>query len=225
MSKRAVVLLSGGLDSCILLTQFIRRGVECYPISFVYGQRHNRELDAAADIAGHFGLQFKLLDIQNIFSTLSGCLIDGSEIPTGMTYEELKSADGVAKTYVPYRNGILLSIATAYAYDIGATIVAYAAHATDARGGAYPDCTPVFANSQSETIFYGTGSQVILQTPFINLTKGEVLKQGLDLEAPLHLTWSCYLGGEKPCGECPTCLERAEAFRFVGAEDPTISKE
>ncbi len=221
---RILILLSGGLDSTVAMAWGKARGYNSIPVSFRYGQRHEKELESAEKVAKFFGEELFVFDLRPIFSDLSGCLIDGSPIPQGMTYDELKGASGIAPTYVPFRNGIFLSVATAFAYNQGILRVCYAAHATDARGGAYPDCTPAFTQAMKDTIYYGTGSNVDLLTPFITKTKGEVLEDGLKLEAPIHLTWSCYLGGERPCGECPTCLERAEAFRYTGTTDPLLEE-
>ena len=224
MDNAIVILLSGGLDSTIAMSWARAKGLDPVPISYQYGQVHNKEVEAAMNVAKFFGTPINVFDLSDIFESFTGCLLGTEPVPLGMTYDELKAATGIASTYVPFRNGILLSIATAFAYDNNIPLVAYAAHATDARGGAYPDCTPAFAGAMRDTVFYGSGSRVDLQTPFITMTKGEVLKMGLTLEAPIHLSWSCYLGGERPCGECPTCLERAEAFRFAEVPDPLLKE-
>jgi 7-cyano-7-deazaguanine synthase len=226
MNDAVVVLLSGGLDSTIAMAWARAKGYQVIPVSFVYGQLHTREVESATHVANFYGCKnLALFDLTSIFENFTGALLGTEPMPMGMTYEDLKEAEGIASTYVPFRNGILLSIAAGFAYDNGIPNLCYAAHATDARRGAYPDCTPAFAQAMKDSIYYGTGSQVDLITPFITQTKGEVLKMGLQLEAPIHLTWSCYLGGERPCRECPTCLERAEAFRFAEAEDSLLKEE
>jgi 7-cyano-7-deazaguanine synthase len=224
--KKMVVLLSGGLDSTTLLAWAKALDYEVVPVSFDYGQRHAKELTAALEVALYYGItEVKKFNLGRLFTdNPSNPLTGGGPMPTG-TYEELIEKTGVAETYVPYRNGIFLSIAAAHALNVGADAVAYAAHATDSRGGAYPDCTETFVAYQRSAIFAGTGQKVTLTAPFVKLTKAEVVKMGMDFEAPFHLTWSCYEGDIDPCGKCPTCLERAAAFKANGIDDPILVKE
>lgn len=224
---KVAVLLSGGIDSTTVVAWAKALGYDILPITFDYGQKHIREVQAVRAIADHFELDRLIkFNLGHIYEGFDGCLVDpNTPMPKGMSYEQLQAAQGTAETYVPFRNGILLSIATARAYMEGFDAVAYGAHSTDARGGAYPDCTETFVNYMTSAIFTGTGKKVTLMAPFIKLTKAGVIAKGLELGAPYELTYSCYEGGDKPCGECPTCLERIEAFRINGVDDPALPKD
>lgn len=128
--------------------------------------------------------------------------------------------EGTVDTYVPFRNGLFLSAAASFALSVNADKVYYGAHADDAAGRAYPDCTPEFAQSMDNAIYEGSGKKVHLVAPLINFNKAEVVREGLKLNAPYQLTWSCYEGGDEPCGECGTCIDRQKAFEANGVEDP-----
>jgi 7-cyano-7-deazaguanine synthase len=117
-----------------------------------------------------------------------------------------------------------LSYAAAIAVSIGAEVVYYGAHADDAAGRAYPDCTPEFAKSMAMAIYEGSGQTCQLEAPLLNMNKSQVVATGLKLKAPYHLTWSCYEGGSEPCGECGTCIDRAKAFEINGVSDPAMKE-
>ena len=125
-------------------------------------------------------------------------------------------------TYVPFRNGLFLSSAASIALSRDCGVIFYGAHADDAAGAAYPDCTPEFNRAIGEAIFEGSGKQLQIEAPFVRMTKAEIVKTGLELGVPYELTWSCYEGGETPCGKCGTCIDRAKAFAANGAEDPAL---
>ena len=135
--------------------------------------------------------------------------------------EEL-GGEGTVETYVPFRNGVMLSIASAIALSLGAGEVYYGAHADDRAGRAYPDCTVEFFASMSEAVMQGTGGLCVLKAPLLYMNKAEVVKTGLELNAPYKYTWSCYEGGETPCGNCGTCIDRANAFKANGVKDPAL---
>ena len=134
--------------------------------------------------------------------------------------EQLRKQPGTVDTYVPFRNGLLLSYATAIAYSVDANIVVYGAHADDAAGRAYPDCTPEFYMGMHNAIRYGTAGKVSLFAPLINMNKAAVVGAGLVLNAPYELTWSCYEGEQESCGTCGTCIDRQAAFGINDVEDP-----
>ena len=121
---------------------------------------------------------------------------------------------------MPFRNGLFLSSAASIAISKGCNVIYYGAHADDAAGFAYPDCSPVFNNAMNEAIWEGSGHQVKIEAPFVNMTKAGIVKMGMELGVPYELTWSCYEGGDKPCGKCGTCIDRAAAFKENGIEDP-----
>lgn len=222
MSK-AYVLLSGGLDSTTLLADCVDKyGIaEVTAVSVHYGQKHSKELERAQMIAGNYGVHHVLKDLSQIIG--KGGLSDPNlEVPR-VDYSEL---EGVSPTYVPFRNGLLLSSITSMAAeDLNAEVVAYGAHAEDAANWAYPDCTPEFIGAMSNAIYIGSYSKIRLYTPFMWLTKSEIVLRGHQLHVPWDLTWSCYEGGDVQCGICSTCRARRTAFRIANVMDPTEYRE
>lgn len=223
---KAVVLLSGGIDSTTCLAGAVKDfGAEnVKALCLSYGQKHKKELESAYKVAKYYGVQLVEEEV-NCFQFSDCSLLVGREDIKHESYAEQLATlggEGTVDTYVPFRNGILLSIAAAYAYSIGADYVYYGAHADDAAGRAYPDCTPEFVDSMNNAIFWGTGKKVKIVAPLLMLNKAEVVKLGLKLQAPYALTWSCYEGGEKPCGKCGTCIDRMKAFEVNGIVDPIL---
>lgn len=235
-SIKAVVLLSGGLDSTVALAEAIDlhgnvlSGEEhVMAVSFSYGQKHTRELDHATQVAGYYGIRHRVVDLPQIFAGTDSVLVAANQKPMPeMSYAEIEDTFGVSPTYVPYRNGNLLSMATTVAMveggpNTGDTIELWAGmHAEDAHNWAYPDCTPEFLGAMANAIYVGTYFQVRFVTPHMWRTKAEVVRRGLDLAAPLDMTMSCYEGTEPACGTCPTCVGRINAFRAVGEVDPIL---
>ena len=213
-----MVLLSGGVDSSTLLYSLHQKAWECYPLTVDYGQRHRRELLAALDVCSRLGLgdRYKCLDLRSLSSLIHSALHGFGEIPEGHYTDKSQEA-----TISPNRNMILLSIAAGYAQTLRATNVAYAAHSNDRT--IYPDCRPEFIRSVGETIELGTGGAVELKESFTDFTKAGIVKLGIVLGVPYELTWSCYVGGDRPCLRCGTCLERIEAFQLAGSPDPLLS--
>lgn len=226
---KAMVLFSGGIDSTTCLGMAIDRyGKEnVIALSISYGQKHEKEIQASNDVAEYYGVEHIKLDLTKIFEYSDCSLLQHStqKIPEEAYAEQLKKTDGKpVSTYVPFRNGLFLSSAASLALSKGCSVIYYGAHADDAAGNAYPDCSSAFNNAISDAICIGSGSQLKVEAPFVNLTKAEVVKIGLGLKVPYELTWSCYEGKEKPCMVCGTCIDRAEAFRLNGVEDPALSK-
>lgn len=224
---KAMVLSSGGVDSTtclgIAVQKYGRENV--ISLSVYYGQKHDKEMHAAKEVAEYYGVEHLELDLLKIFSYSNSSLLKHSteEIPKESYVEQLGETDGKpVSTYVPFRNGLFLSSAASIALSKGCSVIYYGAHADDAAGNAYPDCSREFERAMNEAIFLGSGKQLKIEAPFVGQTKAEVVKKGLELEVPYHLTWSCYEGGEKPCGVCGTCIDRAEAFRLNGVEDPAV---
>lgn len=219
---KAVVLLSGGIDStvCAVIAHDAYGGANVHTLSILYGQSHAKEIEAAKEISRDIGAIHHIVALpEHIFQGAGSALFGEVQMPL-MSYKEIEEAEGVSPTYVPFRNGTFLSIATAMALTLGAGFVYYGAHAEDARGWAYPDTTPEFNGAMANAIYIGTYHKVRLITPLQWMMKAEVIKKGLGIFAPLHLTWSCYRGGQVPCGTCPTCIERAQAFKSLGIPDP-----
>lgn len=227
---KAVVLLSGGIDSTTCLALAVREyGVEnVYALNIHYGQKHARELQSAQNVADHYGVSYVVMDLAGIMKFSDSPLLKGSsrQIKHQSYAEQLEAlgGSGTVDTYVPFRNGLMLSAAAAYALSVGAEIIYYGAHKDDAAGRAYPDCTEDFASYMDQAIFEGSGQKVHLEAPLINLNKASVVAVGLANKAPYELTWSCYEGGEEPCGTCGTCIDRAAAFASNGVADPALHK-
>lgn len=222
---KAVVLLSGGIDSTTCLANAVQTygNANVTALTLLYGQKHDRELQSAYDVAEHYQVQHIVKDLSDVFTFSDSSLLKHSdkEVPFG-TYDEAvtRDTDGMSKTYVPYRNGLFLSYAAAIAYSLGAEIVYYGAHADDAAGNAYPDCSQEFYIAQNKAIYEGTGKKVQMHAPLIQMNKSQIVASGLYHEAPYHLTWSCYLGGDVACGKCGTCNDRIRAFEKNGTKDP-----
>jgi len=224
---KALVLFSGGLDSTTCLALAIERcGAEnVLALSVSYGQKHTKEIDAARAVAAHYGVRLQTLDLAQIFADSDCSLLKGSsaEIPKESYAERLQDTDGKpVSTYVPFRNGLFLSSAASIALSHGCEVIYYGAHADDAAGNAYPDCSSEFNESMNRAIWLGSGKQLRIEAPFVGKTKAEVVAEGLRLRAPYALTWSCYEGGETPCGLCGTCRDRAAAFAANGVDDPAL---
>lgn len=214
--QRAVVLLSGGLDSAVLLALLRFEGWETLALSCDYGQRHRRELDSARALAAHYGLRHETADLRALAHLLSSSLTDTSvAVPHGhYTAENMKS------TVVPNRNMILAAVAAGWAISQKASAVAYAAHSGDHT--IYPDCREEFAQAVDQALRLCDWSEVRLLRPFTGKSKADLVRLGTSLGVPFHLTWSCYEGGDKHCGQCGTCVERIEAFKLAGVSDPTV---
>ena len=213
---KAVVLFSGGVDSTTCLGMAIDKyGKEnVIALSISYGQKHLKEIEAPNKIAAYYGVEHLQMDLEKIFA---------QEIPEESYAEQLEKTDGKpVSTYVPFRNGLFLSCAASIALSKECNVIYYGAHADDAAGNAYPDCSSSFNKAISDAIYIGSGNQLIVEAPFVNLTKAEVVKIGLDLKVPYELTWSCYEGKDKPCGVCGTCIDRQEAFLKNGVTDPLL---
>ena len=226
---KAMVLLSGGIDSATCLGMAIERyGTEnVIALSIFYGQKHEKEIQASEKVAEYYRVEQLKLDLTKIFQYSDCSLLQHSdqEIPEETYAEQLKKTDGKpVSTYVPFRNGLFLSSAASLALSRDCSVLYYGAHADDAAGNAYPDCSSAFHNAISDAIYIGSGNQLKVEAPFVNMTKAEVVKKGLELKVPYELTWSCYEGKEKPCMVCGTCIDRAEAFRLNGIKDPLIEK-
>ncbi len=224
---KALVLLSGGLDSATCLALAVKEyGKEnVIALSVSYGQKHTKEIEAAEKIAKYYGVEKMELDLSLIFKFSNCSLLSGSdeEIPHESYAEQLKETDGKpVSTYVPFRNGLFLSSAAAMALSRECSVIYYGAHSDDAAGSAYPDCSEVFNNAMNTAIYEGSGRQLKIKAPFVGMTKADVVKMGMELKVPYELTWSCYEGNDKPCGKCGTCIDRAKAFEVNGISDPAL---
>ena len=224
---KALVLFSGGLDSTVCLALAIEKyGAEnVTALSISYGQKHTKETKAAQEIAKHYGVRLKTLDLALIFAD-SDCplLIAGKGDIPKETYAEQQMHSGgkPVSTYVPFRNGLFLSSAASIAISLDCGVICYGAHSDDAAGNAYPDCSREFNDAINSAIYIGSGNQLKVEAPFVSKTKADVIAEGIRLGVPFEMTWSCYEGGEKPCGKCGTCRDRAAAFAANGIADPAL---
>ncbi len=224
---KSLVLLSGGVDSATCLAMAIDKygSGEVMALSVYYGQKHDKEIQAARRIADYYGVELVELDLAKIFAGSDCSLLKGSddEIPKEDYAAQLKRTGGApVSTYVPFRNGLFLSSAASIALSNGCEVIYYGAHSDDAAGNAYPDCSSRFNNAMNEAIYVGSGERLKIVAPFVELTKADVVKRGLELCVPYELTWSCYEGGETPCGACGTCRDRMAAFEANGVKDPIM---
>jgi len=221
--KKAVVLLSGGLDSAVTLFHAIDGGYKCFALTFDYGQKNSAELKRARTIARKARVPIEIVKLR--FPWKGSSLTDRAlSIPVKRKVKDIIS--GVPSTYVPARNSIFLSVAVSYAESIGAEAVFIGAHSDDAGG--YPDCRAGFLKVFAKAIKLGTRAGVEgrmdLKFPLIRKNKSGIIKKGISLGAPLELTRSCYKSGNRPCGECDSCVLRAKGFREAGIKDPALKK-
>lgn len=223
---KAMVLSSGGVDSTTALGLAVKKyGREnVIALSLSYGQKHEKEIQAAKAVAVYYGIEQLFLDLKKIFQYSNCSLLKQSDekIPEESYADQIEETHGETpvSTYVPFRNGLFLSAAASIALSKACHVIYYGVHADDAAGFAYPDCSPVFNEAMNKAIWEGSGHQLKIEAPFVNKNKSEVVKIGLELGVPYELTWSCYEGGEKPCGKCGTCIDREAAFAANGIEDP-----
>lgn len=226
--EKALVLFSGGLDSSTCLAMAVEKyGAEnVIALSVYYGQKHKKEIEAAKKVADYYKVERLTVDLTQIFKYSDCSLLEGSknEIPEKSYDEQIKETNGKpVSTYVPFRNGLFISTAASVALSKGCSIIYYGAHSDDAAGSAYPDCSDEFNNAMGQAVYIGSGKQLEIKAPFVNLTKADIVKEGLRLKVPYELTWSCYEGGDKPCGKCGTCIDRAKAFEKNGVKDPALN--
>lgn len=216
--KKAVVLVSGGLDSVTALTIAQSQGFDCHALSVDYGQRHHSELDAARRVAEAAGAPIKILPI-DLRAIGGSALTDDIEVPQDET-------QGIPVTYVPARNTIMLSLALAYAEVLGADDIFIGVNAVDYSG--YPDCRPEFIAAYQRLARLATragveGKEMTIQTPLIDLTKAEIIRKGLSLGVDYAITVSCYQADPegRACGVCDSCRIRRDGFSSAGVPDPT----
>lgn len=223
--EKAMVLFSGGVDSttCLALAieQFGKDNV--IPLSISYGQKHEKELEAASKLLEYYGMKGMTMDVTKIFEGSDCSLLKSStnDIPKQSYEEQQKDNDDTpVSTYVPFRNGLFLSIASSLALANNCSVIYYGAHQDDAAGSAYPDCSPQFYQAMYDAVYEGSGKMLRLEAPFIHKNKADIVKVGLQLNVPYELTWSCYEGKEEPCRQCGTCIDRQNAFLANGVNDP-----
>ena len=219
--QSAVVLLSGGLDSATVLAMATKQGFHCHALSVNYGQRHRSELVAAENVAKSQSAELKTIDL-DLRAFGGSALTDDIDVPE-------EEGEGIPVTYVPARNTIMLSLALAWAEVLGANDIFIGVNAVDYSG--YPDCRPEFIDAYEEMANLATkagvvGNRLAIHTPLIDLTKAEIIQEGMVLGVDYSMTVSCYQADEagRACGVCDSCRIRAAGFESAGLEDPTRYK-
>ncbi|MFZ0427174.1 MAG: 7-cyano-7-deazaguanine synthase QueC [Acidobacteriota bacterium] len=216
--RRAVCLVSGGMDSCVSAAVARSEGFETALLHFSYGQRtQHRELQAFRELADFWNVQLRMEIELPHFSRIGGSALTDSriELPEGAL-----DRPGIPVSYVPFRNANLLAAATSWAEVLEASRVYIGAVEEDSSG--YPDCRETFFQAFNRVVREGTRPETSIEivTPLIHMTKKDIVLKGVELRAPLHLTWSCYQGEEVACGRCDSCLLRLRGFAAAGIEDP-----
>jgi 7-cyano-7-deazaguanine synthase len=222
MVKKAVCLISGGIDSCVTAYLAKNEGYEIHGLSFNYGQRHMKELASARAISSAVHAIDHIIFAIDLKKFGGSSLVDRSIVtPLDHTLEDIGKS--IPTTYVPARNTVFLSIALAYAEVLDADAIFIGVTATDYAG--YPDCRPQYIEAFQKMADLATkrgveGKSIKINTPLLHLSKAAIIKKGLELDAPFEKTWSCYHGGEKACGRCDSCLIRLKGFKEAGTRDP-----
>lgn len=216
--KDSILILSGGMDSTTMLYEYADR-IEL-AVSFNYGSNHNaREIACAAENCRRLRIQHLVIPLDFIARYFNSSLLSGAEaIPEGAY-----SSENMRSTVVPFRNGIMLAVAAGLAESYGLKHIMVANHLGDHT--IYPDCTRAFVDAMSEAVKMGTFPGITILAPYTDITKSDIARRGKKLGLDYSLTYSCYKGGEKHCGKCGTCIERREALRDAGIDDPTVYED
>ena len=220
--KKAVCLLSGGMDSAVTAGIAKSQGYEIYAITFDYGQRHKKEIRCAKKLAEYFRVREHKIDRIDLNEIGNSALTSNKKIPE-RGIEEIKNSRQIPETYVPARNTIMLSFALAYAEVKGADAIFIGANCIDYSN--YPDCRPEYFKKFQEMADLATkrsveGKRIEIKTPVIKMTKADIVREGIRLGVPFEHTWSCYQGKEKACGRCDSCVLRLKGFKDAGIKDP-----
>ncbi|MCI0453586.1 MAG: 7-cyano-7-deazaguanine synthase QueC [Candidatus Dadabacteria bacterium] len=218
--KRAVLSVSGGIDSATLVYKAVKEGYETRALTFIYGQKHKKEIEYAKRICTGLNVIHKVIDLSPLKEILSGSALTDSSVEVPEVPETSEYYETLSTTIVPNRNSIFLSIAIGYAVSIKADHVFFGAHLSDR--GVYPDCRREFVEAfERAERLANDNKQLVVAAPFIDMYKSQIIKLGTELGVPYKDTWSCYKGGKVHCGVCSSCRERKRGFEEAGAFDPT----
>ena len=223
LGKKAIVLFSGGLDSTTCLYWALAQGYTCETLTVAYGQRHAREVKSAQQITQKLGVKSHFITLDLPWLKTSSLVDKTAQIPD-IPVAQI-STEGIPSTYVPGRNLMFLAVAGSLLDAVNAQAIIAGPNAVDFSG--YPDCTPAFFASAADALNRGTKqgvtNNVEVLAPLMKLSKAEIVKLGAKLGVPFELTWSCYAGGDKPCGKCDSCKLRAKGFAEAGVVDTALS--
>ncbi len=214
----AIIVLSGGMDSGVLLADYVSKVDVVAALFFYYGSKHNdKEMACAEVLATKYGVELKKISLPFINELFNSSLLTGSdlEIPEGH-YEE----ENMKSTVVPFRNGIMLAIAAGYAESVEADMLLIGSHAGD--HAIYPDCRPEFNKAFADAVRLGTYNGVRIEAPYSGISKMEIGRIGYQVDFPFEKSWTCYKGLDIHCGKCGSCVERKEALNVDGHVDPTV---
>jgi len=243
MKKIGVILLSGGLDSTTVAAYALREGYELTALTLDYGQKHNREVESARKVSELMKMKWELVDF-SFYKKLAwySALTSSTDFCVPLQRDSAEMARDIPATYVPFRNTFFITVAAAFLEsqvlslieskkispsELEASIF-IAANAIDYSG--YPDCRPKYYEKMSQVLFQGSKlgaqyrKQIGIRTPVISMTKADIVKMACELKAPVEYTWSCYAGGDVPCGKCDSCILRAKGFADTGLTDPLLSR-
>lgn len=227
--KKILVLLSGGIDSTICLALAIKKyGKDnVSTISIYYGQKNDKELKAARNIANYYKVKYEEIDISNLYKNCTSSMIKTSniKIPQISYDEQVKkiSNNENVSTNVPFRNGLFLSICASYAINNDIKEIYYGIHREEGIARSlYPDCDEDFDMAMNLAIYLGSGKKVKINSPICTLLKKDIIKKGIELNVPFELTWTCYNDAEKPCGKCTACIDRIKGFKNNNMIDPLM---
>jgi 7-cyano-7-deazaguanine synthase len=226
LNTKAIVILSGGLDSTTCMGMAQEQGFELYPITFDYGQRHRMEIDNARQVARYYQCEpnHKVISLGFLGEFGGSALTDETmDIPHSPISNDTEAVSDIPVTYVPGRNLLFLSIASSYAEVVGAEAIYIGVNALDYSG--YPDCRPDFIHKFEEVVALATkagveGTKLRIETPLIHLSKADIIREGIKLGVPYQLTTSCYNGHEQACGQCDSCRLRLKGFAEAEEQDP-----
>ena len=223
MKDKAVIILSGGIDSSTLCYKCVNDGYDVYTLTLNYGQKHKKELNSAEKICLNLKLTPNIVDLSSIKMLLSGSALTDESVLIPEVPETVEHYETLKTTIVPNRNAILLALAVAYGENIGADKIFFGAHHSDR--GVYPDCRKEFINAFEKAEKLANDNENLkINAPFVDLNKSEIVKLGSKLGVSYSDTWSCYVGEELHCGVCSSCRERKRAFSEASVEDPTQYK-
>ena len=213
-------MVSGGVDSSTLCYKAVREGYDVSPLTFIYGQKHEKEVLSSENICRHLGLRPNVVDLSSISVLFGASALTDREVEIPRVPASANNYETLSATVVPNRNAIFLSLAVAYSQSIGCDVVFYGAHHSDR--GVYPDCRAEFVSAFEEAERLATDNErLTIVAPFVDMDKSGIVKLGSRLGVPFEDTWSCYVGSRVHCGTCSSCRERKRAFIEAEVADPT----